>query len=208
MKQLITSLFLSILILGCSSNNDRKIDSNNPEKEVSVTDSQIDFPLDSLLSFNSEKELRKVFSEVVQETVENPDNTLYYTRLFPSTQNEVSIYWNDDSPNCTGLSYIEIFTKDTEWKTKEGITIGTDIKTLEKLNEKPFKFYGLGWHYPGSVDWQEGNLAQRNIMASLDYPNETIPDELAEIESENQLESSSEIAKKSNMVVRLLRMKK
>jgi hypothetical protein len=46
------------------------------------------------------------------------------------------------------------------WKTAEGITIGTSLEEVERLNGKPFSLYGFGWDAEGLVaDWHGGALS-------------------------------------------------
>jgi hypothetical protein len=45
----------------------------------------------------------------------------------------------------------------SSWKTTDGITIGTSLEEVERLNGKPFDLYGFDWDYGGLVtDWKEG----------------------------------------------------
>jgi hypothetical protein len=56
----------------------------------------------------------------------------------------------------------------SRWKTPQGITLGTSLKELEKLNGKPFRLYGFSWDYGGLVEsWQKGKLAGLEAKMSL-----------------------------------------
>lgn len=45
------------------------------------------------------------------------------------------------------------------WHTQEGISFGTSLKQLEKLNGRPFKLLGFGWDEKGTVlSWEGGDL--------------------------------------------------
>lgn len=82
--------------------------------------------------------------------------------LFPDNpRRTVEIFW-DPSIDPTYPSYFGISgTEDgeTDWKTTEGITIGTPLAELERLNGRSFQFFGFGWDYGGRVsDWNGGNL--------------------------------------------------
>jgi hypothetical protein len=49
----------------------------------------------------------------------------------------------------------------TVWKTDSGITLGTSMEEVEKLNGMPFTFYGFEWEYGGIVaDWAGGKLSE------------------------------------------------
>lgn len=45
------------------------------------------------------------------------------------------------------------------WKTRDGISLGTTLKELERINGKPFVLSGFGWDYEGTVvSWEGGKL--------------------------------------------------
>jgi len=236
MRRSTYSLLLLIIVFGCSEKNksenngsqtDRiaekdaiKSVGQNPIKtnktdesiDVNVKDTfKIDFPLDSLLSFDSEGQLKKIFKSNVKRSVGYyPEGMGEYTNtlLFPDTKNEVEFVWADDSLNFSGLLYIELSDKDTDWKTKEGITIGTGIKELEKLNEKPFTFFGLGWDYSGMIDWQEGHLYDRKIFGSLEYPDDAMPKEFEGLLGDHEIKSSSELAQEAKLILGEITMRR
>ena len=164
----------------------------------------IDFPLDSLLSFDSEEELKKIFKNNVKRSIGYyPEGMGKYanTLLFPDSKNEVEFVWADDSLNFSGLQFIELSGNETDWKTKEGITLGTGIKELEKLNKKPFTFFGLGWDYSGSIDWKEGYLDERKIFGSLEYPGEGMPIKFEGLLGDHEIESSDELAQAAELIL-------
>ena len=48
----------------------------------------------------------------------------------------------------------------TYWRTTDGITIGSDLRSIERLNGEPFALSGFGWDYAGTViSWRDGKLA-------------------------------------------------
>ena len=48
----------------------------------------------------------------------------------------------------------------SRWSVANGISLGTTLEQLEKLNGRPFTLAGFGWDYGGVVtDWRGGNLA-------------------------------------------------
>jgi len=162
------------------------------------------FLLDSLLTFDSEAELRKVFGDNIKRSVGYyPEGMGEYpnTLLFPGTKNEVQFVWLDDSISFSGLAYINISGQETEWQTKEGITLGTKLKELEKLNQKPFTFYGFGWDYSGMTNWDEGHLFDRKVSVNLGYPGETVPPEYEGLLGDHEMRSDSELAQKANPIV-------
>jgi hypothetical protein len=56
--------------------------------------------------------------------------------------------------------------KRCRWHTSEGISMGTDLKTLEKQNGRPFRMVGIDMDYQGTVtSWEGGRLqAERGRM--------------------------------------------
>ena len=172
--------------------------------------STINYPLDSLLSFDSEAALKEVFGEHVKRSVGYyPEGMGEYenTLLFPDSKNEVEFVWEDDSIQYNKLQYIRLYKKDSDWKTKEGITIGTGLKKLEVLNKKPFSFYGFEWDYSGSIDWENGYLSERNIYGNLAYPTDAMPEEFLVLLGDHTIQSSSKLSQKANLILRELIMK-
>ncbi len=82
--------------------------------------------------------------------------------LFPDNpRRRVEIYW-DENLDPKRPAYMRIegdSTGATDWKTSEGITIGTPLADLEKLNGKSFEISGFGWDYGGFVtNWMGGKF--------------------------------------------------
>ncbi len=54
---------------------------------------------------------------------------------------------------------ITISGQSSVWHTAEGISLGTTLAELQRLNGKPFKFSGFDWDYGGLIQsWQGGKL--------------------------------------------------
>ena len=54
---------------------------------------------------------------------------------------------------------ITISGQSSVWHTAEGITLGTTLAELQRLNGKPFKFSGFDWDYGGLIQsWEGGKL--------------------------------------------------
>lgn len=183
----------------------------NPSPEPKSKIAKIDFLLDSLLKFDSEAELTEVFgNNVKRSTGHYPEGLGEYqnTLLYPGTENQVEFVWIDDSVNFTGLAFIEVGGEKTDWKTIEGITLGTDLKVLEKMNQKAFIFYGFGWDYSGMVNWDGGHLNERKVFVSLAYPGESIPPEFEGLLGDHEVRSDSELAQNANPIVREITMRR
>jgi len=52
------------------------------------------------------------------------------------------------------------------WHTLAGVTLGTSVEELQRLNAKPFEFNGFGWDYGGRVvNWHGGAMARDTTIA-------------------------------------------
>ena len=162
---------------------------------------KIDYPVDSLLSFNSEKELKKTFGKYAKSSVgQLPEGMGEYsnTILFPGTRNEVEFTWTDRNEKA-GLESIRLSGKNSDWKTKEGVHIGSSLKELQKLNGAPFIFYGLAWDYSGAIEWTDGALGERMIDGFLEYPNGDLPKEFNSLIGDKEINSDDPVALKANL---------
>jgi len=206
MKKILKVLLIIFLLNGCSNGAKKETTKDTKAKVNPVTKdiSKIDYPLDSLLAFNSEAALKKVFGKHVKRSVGYyPEGMGEYknTLLFPDSKNEIEFVWEDDSLHFSKLQYIRLTGKNTDWKTKEGITIRTDMKTLETLNKQPFAFFGLEWDYSGAIDFKDGYLAKRNIFGNLAYATDAMPVEFMDLLGDHTIETTSEIAQKANLIL-------
>lgn len=73
----------------------------------------------------------------------------------------LEILWQDTAGHRFPSSIRVQGTVGSEWTTAEGITITTRLRTLERLNGKPFRLAGFGWDGSGTVtSWSGGKLAK------------------------------------------------
>lgn len=97
--------------------------------------------------------------------------------VFPDNpRNRMEVYWEAEiDPKRPAL--IHISGVGTDWKTTQGITVGTPIADVEKANGKPFSLFGFGWDYGGRVtNWKEGKL-NNNLNIQFGYTSEgELPD--------------------------------
>jgi hypothetical protein len=73
----------------------------------------------------------------------------------------IAIRWRDPAKQQgpTRIYACRGALKDCRWHTANGISLGTDLKTLEKLNGRPFEMSGFDWDYSGTVtSWEGGKL--------------------------------------------------
>lgn len=81
------------------------------------------------------------------------------TVIYPSKpQWRASIVWKDPKKR-QAAEIIRIEDQPSSWRLPNGISTGTTLLELEKLNGKPFKLAGFDWCYSGSVNsWNGGKL--------------------------------------------------
>lgn len=109
-------------------------------------------------------------------------------------EESLALQWNDDGPE-PHVIVIFFCPSDTDeasggscrWHTLEGISLGTNLKTLEKLNGRVFKLLGMDWDYGGLVTSWSGGLLERiaakcgEVSLQLDEPPGQPSDERAEL---------------------------
>jgi len=212
--QLISFLSMVILLWCCTNNKSNEQETGLDDSVTSVDrDSAAahvvqvpapGFPLDSLLAFDSESDLKKTFGEKLRRVKGYyPEGMGEYsiTLLFAGTTNQVGFVWKDDSVTHSGLEYLTVSTPQSRWRTKSGIGIGTTLKELELLNQKPFSFYGFGWDYSGMTSWEEGSLSEQHVSVTLGTPPNSSGPYTDSIQGDRNFQSSSQIAQRVNPTV-------
>lgn len=83
------------------------------------------------------------------------------TTVFSGNRDHLDIFWNErGGPKV--LTSVIVRSPETTWSSADGITIGTDLKTIEEINGGPFRLMGLAWDYQGTtMSWADGKLAER-----------------------------------------------
>ncbi len=75
-----------------------------------------------------------------------------------SPEDRVEILWSNVNEKRNPRS-VKIRGVRSNWKTPLGLSLGTDLRTIERLNAKPFELAGFGWDYSGTViSWSGGSL--------------------------------------------------
>jgi hypothetical protein len=97
----------------------------------------------------------------VQETrIEGAEGETYPGAVvFPrDPMKTLKVIWKDDVKNAVAEASVE--GDKSLWRTAQGVTLGTTLKDLEKLNGVPFTVSGFGWDDGGRVlSWNRGALA-------------------------------------------------
>ena len=124
----------------------------------------------------SEMELRRLFgekNELREDIGLGEGETEPGTIVFPNSDGRLAILWKDQGQRQTPKE-IRLNGDKTRWKTGQGISLGTSLKELEKLNGRPFFLMGFAWDYSGTViDCNKGNLKELGCTDPKD-PNKTL----------------------------------
>ena len=82
------------------------------------------------------------------------------TVIFPGTRDEVEVLWQ--KPRLGGAPRI-VRTRGNQgsWETPLGLRVGLDLRTIERINRRPFRLAGFGFDYAGTVtSWEGGHLEE------------------------------------------------
>jgi hypothetical protein len=114
-----------------------------------------------LTSEGSEAELRRHYGGSVKSTriQLGEGETTPGTVLFPGDSlRRAEIVWHDTVKRSRPARLI-LRGSQSRWQAGPGISLGTSLEELERLNGRPFTLAGFGWDYGGViVDWSGGAL--------------------------------------------------
>ena len=75
----------------------------------------------------------------------------------------LEIYWRDRSAK-RNPEWIGIHGSRSRWQSTGGVMLGTDLKTVERLNGRPFRLNGWGTDLGGGCcSWGSGLLARQDV---------------------------------------------
>jgi hypothetical protein len=130
------------------------------------------------------------------------------TIVLGKTLDALEILWRDDA--FQKPEQILIGGGKTRWKSREGITIGTSLAQLVKLNGRHFRFLGFGFDRGGTiVSWEGGRLGRvyrlgTNVSVRLG-PDRLFDDldaaERRRISGEQEISSATAILRKLRLTV-------
>ncbi len=82
------------------------------------------------------------------------------TLVYPDDPSQrLAITWEKGQPKRIDVCY-GLRDGVCRWRMPQGVSIGTTLKELETLNERPFKLAGFSWDYEGAiVSWEDGKLS-------------------------------------------------
>jgi len=86
------------------------------------------------------------------------------TVLFPKdSQRSIDIRWKDPQKKVSP-KFLTIRGRASLWKTAHGISLGTSLKQLERINGRSFSLSGFAWDYSGTVlSWENGALEKEFV---------------------------------------------
>jgi hypothetical protein len=124
----------------------------------------------------------------------------------------LAILWNDDKPvghPATIFICYEAPDPPCRWRTSTGITLGTTLKDLERLNGKPFEMVVWGSDVGGNVtDYHGGTLNRRlglTLVPRIDkegnYSPHLTDEEFASVQGEKFVPSNDPVLQKLNPYV-------
>lgn len=122
------------------------------------------------------------------------------TYIFPSTENELILLWDQEDFNR--LREVRIRKSASKWKLTNGVGIGSSLKEVEKANEGPFLMTGFEWDYAGTtMNWQGGLLS--NQLTLIFAPPAKIHKTLV---GDHSISSSDDRMAKANPKVKVIRV--
>jgi hypothetical protein len=132
-------------------------------------------------------------ADIVDGTYKSEDSSRPCTDLWPNQPaKHIRVLWDSSQRVELGILDGPI----SEYHTGDGITLGTTLRQLEKLNGKPFKITGFGGIYGGHIrDWNDGKLQDKlnglSFVLEVDPLRWThLPDEGEAVSGERSLLSS------------------
>jgi hypothetical protein len=126
--------------------------------------------------------------------------------VFPKdAQRSIEILWKDPDKK-TKPNWATISGKRSLWHGVRGMSLGTSLSELERLNGRAFKPAGFGWDYSGTVtSWENGVLASeldgghgRHILRLDSRTPETVDKDVAQVEGEYDFSSNHPVTQKLN----------
>jgi hypothetical protein len=82
-----------------------------------------------------------------------------------SSDAKVEILWKN-RPSKSVPFLVWITGQRSRWRSPDGISLGTDLKAVERANRRPFRMFGFGFDGSGTVaSWNEGRLAASTSAA-------------------------------------------
>ena len=82
------------------------------------------------------------------------------TILFPGSPADRVEIVGKDNEGKREPAQVWIRAEQSRWRTPTGLTVGLDMRSVERLNRGPFVLAGFGFDYAGTeTSWRDGRLA-------------------------------------------------
>jgi hypothetical protein len=141
-----------------------------------------------ITALTTEADLARLFGKenVRRDTVFKLDNQNIEGTVvtFPDGRNNLAIFWKEGAAKGR-IERVMIEGIGAAWKTQEGITVGTTLKELTRLNNGPFTIYGfeIDADMAGLVkSWDGGALSpQRGLALQLAASQKVTPTEYSSL---------------------------
>jgi hypothetical protein len=107
-------------------------------------------------------DLRRIYGDAsvrVEDVDVGEGETAPGATVFPDDSlRRVQVAFRDSAG--TVPRFVTIRGDTSDWHTEAGVTLGTSLERLTRLNGRPFVLLGFGWDYAGTVvSWNGGRLA-------------------------------------------------
>lgn len=173
-------LLILIIILGigwssCTEHTDSSDNNAIVPEDLPPAKAKVNYMLrpqaaGNISAASTPEALREMFgSEEVKDTVIYVGDGISRpgSLVFPGTADELQLVWTETPPRRPEL--LMISRANTQWRAANGLTVGTRLSELVRMNGENFSFAGFDWDFGGRVtDWQGGKLAGFNVR--LGYP--------------------------------------
>lgn len=126
------------------------------------------------------------------------------TVVFDGDVNRVlQILWTESAPKVPStIRVCTVAATACRWHSASGVTMHTDLKTLEKVNGRPFPMSGFGWDYSGTVtEWGGGKLdsARGRLLVRLQEDDKKLTrKEINSVQGDKGFSSADPVMQKMN----------
>ena len=156
---------------------------------------------------STKKDLIDIFGEknIIESNIDlSEGESNVGTKIYHNTPDELEVLWKDNK--FQKIDRIIIRRKGTLWKTIDGITIGTSMSDVVKINGEEITILGFEWDYAGTlVSWNNGKLEKTyTIGEKYAMSFESMPEKVKNYESvlgDKEFRSDNKIIKSMNLKV-------
>lgn len=170
----VVALLLSLACESPRSAGETAADTAAEAREAAGIDSAARAPTDTLWLFAADPADDAVHATDTEATLRSrygADNvgaerihlgegeTVPGTVIFPNdSSRRLTVVWKD-TVTRTQPTRVTVGSRQTRWAVVPGVSTGTSLSELERLNGRPFKLFGFAWDYAGTVSgWEGGRL--------------------------------------------------